>query len=85
MTNIQAAQTVVETKSCHLIRERKDAPGQYDLKEAFTGNKRGWFYLDLFSASAITKVYEALNDDNKSKFAALPVERMARVAFRLVS
>ncbi len=40
--------------------------------------------VDLFSASAIVKVYDAVNDANKSKFKALPVARMASVAFKLI-
>lgn len=40
--------------------------------------------VDLFTASAIVKVYDALNETNKAKFAALPVRRMASVAGRAV-
>lgn len=40
--------------------------------------------VDLFSASAIVKVYDAVNDANKAKFKALPVARMAAVAFKLI-
>ena len=41
--------------------------------------------VDLFSASTITQIYDALNDVNKAKFAALPVPRMAQVAFQLAT
>lgn len=40
--------------------------------------------VDSFTASAITQVYDALNDQNKAKFAALSIGRMASVAFRFV-
>jgi hypothetical protein len=40
--------------------------------------------VDLFSASAMVKVYDALNDENKIKFAALPIVKMAKIAFQLV-
>lgn len=40
--------------------------------------------VDLFSASSIVAVYDALNETNRAKFAALPAPRMATVAFRLV-
>jgi hypothetical protein len=66
------------------LRQRKDDPLQYDCKPAFTGNKRGWFYLDSFSASAITQVYDALNEENKAKFAKLRIDKMAGLAFRFV-
>lgn len=40
--------------------------------------------VDLFSASAIIAVYDALNTDNRAKFAGLSVHRMASVAFKFV-
>jgi hypothetical protein len=40
--------------------------------------------LDTYSASAILAVYEKLSDENKIKFVALPVYRMASIAFKLV-
>jgi hypothetical protein len=39
--------------------------------------------IDLFTASAIVQVYDALNDANKGKFASLPAGRMGIVAFKL--
>lgn len=40
--------------------------------------------VDLFSASAIVAVYDALNEENRTKFAALPVARAGAVAFKLI-
>jgi hypothetical protein len=40
--------------------------------------------VDLFSASAIVKVHDAINESNRTKFLTLPVERMARIAFSLL-
>lgn len=40
--------------------------------------------IDLFSALHIVRVYEALNDKNKAKFASLPAPRMATIAFGLM-
>lgn len=53
------------------------ANGQYE--------KINGHMVDLFSASAIVKVYDALNETNKAKFAALPVARMTSVAMKLLS
>jgi hypothetical protein len=39
--------------------------------------------VDLFSASAMIGVYDALNDVNKAKYRALPVAQMATIAFKL--
>ncbi|HEY7154846.1 MAG TPA: hypothetical protein VH575_12865 [Gemmataceae bacterium] len=41
--------------------------------------------VDLFSASAVTQVYDALSEENRTRFLALPIERMCRVAFRLIA
>ena len=83
MTGIQAANQVVCEKQVHLMRPRKGEPGQYDVKPYCEGSKRGWFYLDLFTASYITAVYNALNESNKAKFAAMPIQKMASVAFKV--
>ena len=40
--------------------------------------------IDLFSASAIIKVYDALNETNRSKFAGMPAPAMADMAFKLL-
>lgn len=41
--------------------------------------------VDLFSASTIVQVFDALNPANQEKMASLPVEKMAALAFRLVA
>lgn len=40
--------------------------------------------LDLYSASAIVKVLDAINDQNKEKFLAMPVDKMAEIAFKMM-
>lgn len=40
--------------------------------------------VDLFSASAVVKVDEALSESNRVKFRALTIGRMASVAFKLM-
>lgn len=39
--------------------------------------------LDLTTANAIVKVHDALNETNRATFAALPLRRMAAVAWKL--
>ena len=41
--------------------------------------------VDLFTASAILTVYDALSASNRARYAAFPVLTMARLAFRLAS
>lgn len=40
--------------------------------------------VDLFTASAIVTVHDALNEKNQATFSALPIDRMGLVAFRLL-
>lgn len=40
--------------------------------------------VDLFSASAIVQVYDALNPQNQEKYRSLHVAKMAKIAFALV-
>lgn len=41
--------------------------------------------LDLTTANVITKVADNLSEKNKKLFLAMPVEKMARIAFKLTS
>ena len=40
--------------------------------------------VDLFSASAIVAVYDALSEKNRVHFSSMPAGKMAVLAFRLV-
>ena len=52
----------------------KGQPIQYDVKEAFTGNKKGWVYIDAFTASAVSQIFKAINEKNQFKFNCLPIQ-----------
>lgn len=39
--------------------------------------------LDLFSASTMVQIHDALAPANAAKFAAMPIERAVEVAFKL--
>jgi len=41
--------------------------------------------IDLFTASTICTVYDALNEINKAKFANMSAPKMGIVAFKLIS
>lgn len=41
--------------------------------------------VDLFSASAVVRVYDAINEGNQIRFRELPVQRMAAIALQLCS
>ena len=40
--------------------------------------------LDMFSASAIVKVYDALSDGNKAKMIKQPLPKMVDIVFKLM-
>ncbi len=84
MTALEVAQKVAAEKQAHLFRERKDAPGQYDAKPYGGGSSRGWVILDSYSASAILAVYNALKPENQAKYAAMSLQKMAVVAFKML-
>ena len=67
------ASEIIKNDGLVLIRARKEdhikgTPWNYDIKEAFTGKKKGWVYLDHFTKSAMKAVYNALSDNAKKKF-----------------
>lgn len=39
--------------------------------------------VDLFSASHVVQVYDAINDANKAKYRELPVQKMVGIAYAL--
>jgi hypothetical protein len=81
ITNTPSGQAV-------LVRSRgKNDSGewQYDVKELFTGRKKGWTILDSFSQSAIRAVYNAINDANKAKFNNLSLPVLVDFAFKHVN
>ena len=41
-------------------------------------------WLDLYSASAILTVYEALTNDNREKYASMSLSKMAWFAFKML-
>jgi hypothetical protein len=85
MKAIEICQKIVYDRACFVVRPRADTPGEYDAKLWPGGSKRGWIFVDLFTASAIVAVYNALNETNKTKFSVLPIEKMSRVAFKLAA
>ena len=64
-----------------------DNPKEAQLRQIVSDKQRGKVegtMVDLFSASAIVSVLDALNETNKEKFLKLPVDRMSEIAFRMM-
>jgi hypothetical protein len=72
-TVVVQAEGVAVIDACRAIV----AAGQY--------GKINGIMCDTFSASAIVAVYDALNEVNKAKLAALPFGRLASVCFSLLN
>lgn len=51
------------------------------VKDPISGKRMA---LDMFSASAITKVYDALSDKNKEKMIKQPLPKMVDIVFKLM-
>jgi hypothetical protein len=51
------------------------------VKDPVSGKRMA---LDMFSASAITKVYDALSDGNKAKMVKQPLPKMVDIVFKLI-
>lgn len=56
--------------------------GYKSLKDPKSGRK---LKVDTFSASAIVRVYDGLNDINKKKFSELGLIGMQNVAFKILN
>lgn len=89
MTLLQVCEKVTAEHQCHVVRPRKidplaDGVPQYDAKPYGGGSKRGWFYVDAFTASAIHAVGEKINPENQAKLNRLPFLKAATICFRLV-
>jgi len=63
----------------------KGQPIDYDVKEAFTGKKKGWCYLDAFTKSAMRQVYNALKPDKQAIYDNIPITRLIDFTWEVVS
>ena len=64
---------VIKTKGIH-----------YDIKGAYDGNKKGWVYLDAFTASAIDGVYKALKPKTQEKFNCVPITKLIPIVWDMI-
>lgn len=77
------AQKVITEQQYVLIRPRKDITGEYDVKE-HEGKKKGWVFFDGVTANAISKVYNALDEQRKEKYINLPLPKLIDVTWKCV-
>lgn len=84
------ASEIIKSEGLQLIRERKmdhvkGEPWQYDVKEAFTGSKKGFVYLDAFTKNAMRTVYNAMKDDMKAKYDSIHISRLIDFTWKCVA
>lgn len=66
----------------------QDGPGIInccrEIKSSQSFAKINGIMVDLFSANAIIAVHDGINDTQRAKFIALPLAKMASVAFKVL-
>ncbi len=74
---------VNEAKDPDVIKQMRDVlkNGYSSVKDPVSGKK---MKVDTYTASAITKVYDAINTSNKKKFSKLPILKMQSIAMKFV-
>lgn len=86
MNIYEVAKQAVNESSAQKIRPTKDRQFEYDVQpEMFSGNNRGWTLLDLFTASVIVQIYEALNETNRQKYINLPLPKFINLTWKIAS
>lgn len=80
---------VVETSGALMIRNRKEAhirgeDWQYDVKPLFSGSKKGWTIMDLFTAGAVLSIYNALSEEHRTKFNKIHLTKLIDFTWRHV-
>lgn len=79
-------QKIVSEKTAVLIRPRQrinpSEPWEYDVKDMFTGKKKGWILLDLFTASRMQVVKDALKPESQEKFDAISLMKLVNFCMK---
>ena len=85
MNAIECCQIVLDNKTAKLLRVKKDSENfEYDIKDMFSGNNKKWFVLDLFSASAVISVFNAVKPELKEKMKTCSIEKLCHIAFKVM-
>ena len=78
------------TKKAHRESRRQSPLGEAGLAEmrkivaSCTASKVNECFIDMWSASAVVKVYDAVNEKNKARLLALPVARVCQIAMQVL-
>jgi len=77
-------ESVNEGKEPEVISQLRDIVKGKQNKKIKDPKSGKMMRVDLYSASAITKVYDAINKSNKDKFGKLSLPKMVNVAFSVI-
>lgn len=84
MSWVEAARQVVATGGFKMVGQDGTVhPTVWDGDEVSPASEG--MALDLFSASVMVQVYDALSEANQAKFAAMPLTTAHNVAFKLAN
>jgi hypothetical protein len=84
------ASEIIKLEGLQLIRPRKvehvkGEPYQYDVKEAFTGKKKGFVYMDAFTKNAMRTVYNAMNPEQQAKYDNIHILKLVDFTWKCIA
>jgi len=84
ISNPYAKSFVNEVSEPEVISQLRDIVNKKQNKKIKDPKSGKMMRVDMFSASAIVKVYDAINKSNKDKFGKLSLPKMVNVAFSVI-
>ncbi len=84
ISNPYAKSFVNEVSEPEVISQLRDIVNKKQNKKIKDPKSGKMMRVDMFSASAVTKVYDAINKSNKDKFGKLSLPKMVNVAFSVM-
>ncbi len=85
MYNAGLAESVNESKEPEVITQLRDIVKRQTNKKIKDPKTKKTMRVDMFTASAITQVYDAVKKtSHKSKFESLPLDKMAQWSFKMM-
>ena len=86
MYNVGLAESINEAKEPEVITQLRDIVKRKQFKNIKDPKTKKTIRVDMFTANAITQVYDAIkkNSSHKSKFESLPLGKMAQLSFKMM-
>ena len=83
---LSKVESVNEAKEPEVITQLRDIVKRKSSKKIKDPKTKKTMRVDMFSASAITQVYDAIkkNSSHRNKFESLPLDKMAQLSFKMM-